>query len=94
MTRLPLSSIGITLSTIPARSRKSCHGTMLEWCSMWEMITSSPGSRKARPKLSATRLIASVVPRAKTISSADAALMKRATFSRAPSKASVLRWLK
>jgi hypothetical protein len=37
--------------------------------------------------------MASVVPRVKMTSRVEAALMKRRTFSRAPSKASVARWL-
>ena len=40
---------------------------------------------KARPKLCATRLIASVVPRTKTISRTSAAFMKARTFRRTPS---------
>ena len=49
------------------------------------MRISSPAFRNACEKLEATRLIASVVPRVKTISLGEAAPRKRATFARAPS---------
>jgi hypothetical protein len=46
---------------------------------------SSPGPITMPPNEAATRLIASVVERVKMISSADGALMKPRTFSRASS---------
>ena len=52
---------------------------MLEWCSITLSTISSPGPMRLRPKLAATRLIASVAERVKTISSVDAALRKRRT---------------
>jgi hypothetical protein len=70
----------------PASSATICQGTMLEWCSSSVTRISSPG-RQARPEEArATRLIASVAPRTKTISSAEAAPRKRGrAASRAPS---------
>jgi hypothetical protein len=72
---------------------------MLEWCSISEMTISSPGpslkrgspfaASEAFKKEYATRLNASVEFFVKTISSGDGALMKAATFARAPSYASV-----
>ena len=56
--------------------------------------TSSPGPSTIRPKLAATRLIDSVVPRVKMTSLAFGALRKCRTRSRAYSKASVDRWLR
>ena len=56
---------------------------------MIERMISSPSSIARRPKLSATRLMASVAERVKTISSVDSALRKPRTLSRAASKASV-----
>ncbi len=40
--KLPSSSTGAHLMTAPWRSRRKCQGTMLEWCSMIEMMISSP----------------------------------------------------
>jgi hypothetical protein len=48
-----------------------CHGTMLEWCSIVEMIISSPFWIFCLPQVSATRLIPSVVPPVKTICSRE-----------------------
>ena len=81
----PLSVIGTTRREAPLRSQRSCHGTMFEWCSSPVRRISSPSRTKACPKLVATRLIASVVPRTKTISFVSAAPTKRRTSSRAPS---------
>ena len=58
----PLSLMGTALRRAPLSSQMSCQGTILEWCSISVMSTSSPGCRKALPKEEATRLIASVVP--------------------------------
>ena len=41
---------------------------MFEWCSIAEITISSPRPTRERPNVAATRLIASVVPRTKTIS--------------------------
>mmetsp|Transcript_22211 Transcript_22211/g.40875 ORF Transcript_22211/g.40875 Transcript_22211/m.40875 type:complete len:211 (+) Transcript_22211:654-1286(+) len=73
----------------PVLCASSCQGTMFEWCSMHVRMTSSPSCRLATPQVFATRLIASVAPLVKTISSCDFALTNRATLSRAISKASV-----
>ena len=35
-------------SVAPVRSHSSCHGTMLEWCSISVMTISSPGPRRSR----------------------------------------------
>ncbi len=52
---------------------------------------SSPAPMRGRPKDEATRLIASVALRVKTISSSERALRKPLTFSRAFSKLAVAR---
>ena len=62
---------------------------MFEWCSISVITTSSPASRNVRPHEWATRLIASVVLRVKTISSAAGAPMNVRSFSRTPSCCSV-----
>ena len=64
---------------------------MFEWCSSSVISTSSPGPSVVRASPCATRLIASVVPRTKTISRDCAAPMKPATLFRTPSKAWVAR---
>jgi len=51
MRKLPSSSTGANLSTAPCRSRRKCHGTMLEWCSMIESTISSPGLMRSRPNV-------------------------------------------
>ena len=48
MRKLPSSSTGAHLITAPWRSRRKCHGTMLEWCSMIESTISSPGLMRSR----------------------------------------------
>ena len=58
---------------------------MLAWCSIQLMTISSPLPMCRRPQLCATRLMASVAPRTKTISLDDGALRKCATLSRASS---------
>ncbi len=58
---------------------------------MMESTISSPSPITEPPKEAATRLIASVALRVKTISSVAAALMKRRTISRASSYFSVAR---
>ena len=57
-------------------------GTMLLWCSMRETRTSSPLPRLFKPQEYATKLMASVVPRTKTVSLGVFALMNFATVSR------------
>ena len=80
-------------SVAPVRSVSSCHGTMLEWCSISVMTTSSPGptrrSPSAQANVLASRLSASVMFLVKITSSRDGAPMNSATLSRAPSNASV-----
>mmetsp|Transcript_975 Transcript_975/g.2694 ORF Transcript_975/g.2694 Transcript_975/m.2694 type:complete len:201 (+) Transcript_975:571-1173(+) len=84
-------SIRAYLTTAPVRCARSCQGTMLAWCSTSLTTISSPGPTLSRPHECATRLMASVAPRVKTISRRDAALTNCATLSRAPSYASVAR---
>ncbi len=48
MRKLPSSSTGAHLITAPWRSRRKCHGTMLEWCSMIESTISSPALMRSR----------------------------------------------
>ena len=85
-------------SVAPLRSVSSCHGTMLEWCSISVMTTSSPGpmapipsdqSPSAQARVLATRLSASLAFLVNTTSSRLGALTNAATLSRAASKASV-----
>jgi hypothetical protein len=86
-------------SFAPVRSQSSCHGTMLEWCSISEMTISSPGpslkrgsppaEAEAFEKAYAIRLIASVAFLVNTTSSGVRAPMNAATLARAPSYASV-----
>ena len=85
----PSSVIGITLTTIPLRSACSCQGTMLLWCSIVLIITSSPACISCWQKEDATKLMASVVPRVNTISCVLSALMNRRTVSRLSSNISV-----
>ena len=59
------------------------------WCSIVLTITSSPACISCWQKEEATRLMASVVPRVKTISCALSASMKRRTVSRLCSSMSV-----
>ena len=90
----PSSVIGSTLRCAPFSSQRICHGTMLEWCSISVMSTSSSLPTFARPNVCATRLIASVVPRTKMISREFGALRNFCTFSRASSYARVARSLR
>src|SRR6185437_2514842 len=46
-----VASSGATTSLMPMRSRSSCHGTILAWCSISVMSTSSPALRKVWPQL-------------------------------------------
>src|SRR4051794_6687520 len=79
----------------PARLRSvsSCQGTMLEWCSISVISTSSPGPIASGPvahaSVFATRLRASDAFLVKMTSSRDGALRNAATLSRPPSKPSV-----
>ena len=50
MRKWPSSSTGAHLITAPWRSRRKCHGTMLEWCSMIESTISSPGLDALAPE--------------------------------------------
>ena len=45
-----VSEIGAHFSTAPFRSRRKCHGTMLEWCSMIDSTISSPGLMLSWPQ--------------------------------------------
>ena len=81
--------MGITLMAMPFLAACSCQGTMLEWCSMTLTITSSPSRIMASQKELTTRLMLSVVPRVKTISSVLPALTNCLTVSRAASCRSV-----
>ena len=58
-------------STAPVRCARSCHGTMLEWCSMTEMTISSPGRSEA-PSVYAHRFNASEAFLVNTTSSSAA----------------------
>ncbi len=90
--RRPSSVTGNQRNVAPVRCASSCHGTMLEWCSISEMTISSPGPSLNRssvlvglPKAYATRLSASEAFLVKMTSSRAGAPMKAATLSRAPS---------
>ena len=67
-----------------SRQPSSCHGTMFEWCSIWVTTTRSSLPTFARPQAFATRLIASVALRVKTVSP-GVEPVNAATRSRAPS---------
>ena len=69
----PRSFMGITRSLAPFSSQSICQGTMLEWCSMAEMMISSPALTFCRPQELLTRLMPSVVPRTKISSIFDCA---------------------
>ena len=81
----PSSSQSTHLMTAPFCSRRKCQGTMLAWCSRIVSTISSPAWMCSRPKLDATRLIASVADLVKTISSVVSALRNARTLSRAAS---------
>ena len=81
----PSSVSGMYRSVAPVTAAVICHGTMLEWCSISVISTSSPSRRCARPHPCATRFIDSVTPRVNTIVSGSGAPRNRATVARAPS---------
>ena len=81
----PSSSQSTHSRTAPLLSRKKCQGTMLAWCSKIVRTISSPSPMWPRPKLDATRLIASVADLVKTISSVVSAFKNARTLSRAAS---------
>ncbi len=84
--RRPSSPVtGRYLRVAPVARAASCQGTRLLWCSISVSRMTSPFFRFATPQLEATRLIDSVVPRVKMISSGAAALTNLATRARAPS---------
>ncbi len=94
MSSVPSSWMSTTLSSTPFHLRAICQGTRFEWCSITVITISSPGRKRSRslsPRDNeyATRLIASVQLRAKTISSRPLAPIKRATFRCASSYNSV-----
>ena len=67
-------------SVAPVRSQSSCHGTMLEWCSISVMTTSSPGPTCRSPgqaRVFAARLSASVAFLRKITSSRSGAPEER-----------------
>ena len=49
-------------SVAPVRSHSSCHGTMLEWCSISVMTISSPGPRRNRAEPAPAGLAGGRVP--------------------------------
>ena len=64
----PSSSTPMYFSLAPFSCASSCHGTMLLWCSYSVVTMMSSFWMWGRPQEYATRFIASVVPRTKTIS--------------------------
>ena len=79
------------VSSAPLRSASICHGTMLEWCSISVVTTTSPSPTRRGPAHSsvlATRLSASEAFLVKITSSRLGAPMKAATLSRPASNAS------
>ena len=88
-TSSPSSSTPTYSRRAPFSLASSCHGTMLLWCSYSVVTITSPSRTLARPQECATRFIASVVPRTKTISSRDGAPTNDAIRSRADSYAPV-----
>ncbi len=90
----PMSPVtGRNASRAPVRSASNCQGTMLLWCSISVSRRTSPARRYLAPQDWATRLMPSVAPRVKTISSALRAWIKAAARARAASKAAVARLL-
>ena len=77
--------MGATTSLAFFSAHNSCQGTMFEWCSIAVRSTSSPSPTRCLPKVCATRLMPSVVPRTKTISLGQLVPRKVATFWRAAS---------
>lgn len=71
----PFSLMGITRSFIFLRSHSICQGTTLEWCSRTETMISLSSLQNASPNENAIKLMASVVPRVKIISSEEFALI-------------------
>ena len=65
----PSSVMGKCLTTMPRFWACNCQETMFEWCSISVTSTSSPACICDSQNDDATRLMASVVPRVKTISS-------------------------
>ncbi len=90
----PSSLKGITFNTAPFSSQTTCQGTRLEWCSISEMITSSPASRLGLANECAIRFTASVAPFVNIISRVSSALIHSLTVFLAFSKASVACWLR
>jgi hypothetical protein len=84
-TTRPRSSTGATRRRAPVSDASCCQGTMLAWCSSQLITISSPAATLRRPQLLATRLMASVAPRVKTMSLGEGAFKKRRTLSRAAS---------
>ena len=74
--------MGTERSRAPFSSHSICQGTMFEWCSRPDTSTSSPAPTRDRPKVAATRLMASVVPRVKMISRVEAAFRKACALTR------------
>ena len=75
----PSLLIGIIFKMAPVRIHNSCHGTMLEWCSIVEIKISSPCLIKP-DRVLASKFIDSVVPLVKTTSLEVLALMNLAIF--------------
>ena len=59
---------GMKRSSMPRSAARMCHGTRFEWCSISVSTIASPAFRFARAHAYATRLMASVLLRVKTIS--------------------------
>ena len=75
---------GPRAAVAPFSSQTICHGTMFEWCSIvGEDHLVARADVRGRRKLEATRLIASVAPRTKTISRAVRGVHETADRSRA-----------
>ena len=90
----PMSPVtGRQTSRAPVCSVSSCQGTILLWCSISVSRMMSPARTCLAPQACATRLMPSVVPRVKMISSGVRALTNWAARARAASKAAVARLL-
>ena len=81
--KVPSSRTGTKRSRAPVRSANNCHGTRLLWCSISVRRMTSPSRINFPPHAWATRLMLSVVPRVKMISSALGAPIYSATRFRA-----------
>ena len=81
--------IGVTFRMAPFSSQIICHGTILLWCSMVVIKTSSPAFKLALPQVCATKFMLSVTPLVKIHSASSLAFINCCMVLRVASKYSV-----